>query len=262
MRHQKRIRKNFIAIFLFVLLFLSTKEVSFAQEESSPILCDRALIQGITEESEWEGMVELGLLETEKLDFPDVRDAIDNVKSTAVKLKVDGYGGSGSIFEIEKERIIIVSNKHVLMYDSEVEVTLPMDVVCTGYVIGLSQQYDVGFIEVSLKDIPYMVRKELRKVRLDLEKAENLEYGEEIFILGSADGRARNRNAGVVADPWEYIPQFNTYMIHTYCTGKPGMSGGGTFDSYGNFVGMITGGRGDETVSLPLSIIYEEFISL
>lgn len=262
MKYQKRIRKNFIAILLFVLLFLSTKEISFAQEENNPILCDRALIQGITEESEWEGMVELGLLETEKLDFPDVEDAIDNVKSTAVKLKVDGYGGSGSIFEIEKERIIIVSNKHVLMYDSEVEVTLPMDVVCTGYVIGLSQQYDVGFIEVSLKDIPYMVRKELRKVRVDLERAENLEHGEEIFLMGSADLRAGNSYVGAVADPWEYIPQFNSYMIHTYCYGKPGMSGGGTFDAYGNFLGMITGGKGDETASIPLSVIYEEFISL
>lgn len=38
------------------------------------------------------------------------------------------------------------------------------------------------------------------------------------------------------------------------------MSGGGTFDAYGNFVGMLSGGTGgDETVSLPVTAILEEY---
>ena len=47
-------------------------------------------------------------------------------------------------------------------------------------------------------------------------------------------------------------------MIYNYCKAKGGMSGGGTFDEHGHYIGMVTGGYDDETASLPLSIILEE----
>ena len=37
------------------------------------------------------------------------------------------------------------------------------------------------------------------------------------------------------------------------------MSGGGTYDEHGHCIGMITGGLADETASLPMKSIREEW---
>ena len=49
------------------------------------------------------------------------------------------------------------------------------------------------------------------------------------------------------------------YMIYNYCKAKAGMSGGGTYDEHGHCIGMITGGLADETASLPMQSIREEW---
>ena len=80
--------------------------------------------------------------------------------------------------------------------------------------------------------------------------------------MGSTDGVACNIYEGMVADPWYYFDEFGSYMIYNYCKAKAGMSGGGTYDEHGHCVGMITGGHDEETASLPVQNILEEWNKL
>ena len=63
-------------------------------------------------------------------------------------------------------------------------------------------------------------------------------------------------------DAWRYIDLFEKEMLYGHGFAKAGMSGGGTFDSYGHLIGMTAGGtQQNETASVPLPSIlsaYEE----
>ena len=57
--------------------------------------------------------------------------------------------------------------------------------------------------------------------------------------------------------------EFGAYMIYGYGYARAGMSGGGTFDAKGNFVGMISGGTAEsETASVPLICIEEAYAEI
>lgn len=219
---------------------------------------ERSLIQSINEQNELEGMLELGLFKIKPLQVENIEKALELVEPTIVGVNVSEYAGSGTIISIEKERVIIASSKHLLMYGSDAEVTFFNNIKVKGEILNLSEQYDIGFIEVSMPDIPYPLKRDIRAAHLSQEAADKVTYGTEMFLLGSADGVAENRSFGTVVDPWEYFEEFQSYMLHNYCYGKKGMSGCGTFDAYGNYIGMLTGGLEEHTASLPLAIILEE----
>ena len=68
---------------------------------------------------------------------------------------------------------------------------------------------------------------------------------------------------GSIGDMWRYIEEFGAYMIYGYGYARAGMSGGGTFDAKGNFVGMISGGTAEsETASVPLICIEEAYAEI
>lgn len=224
-----------------------------------PDMVNKRLIQTTTPMEEYEGLLFLGLLETDLLTEENVDETVKNVSDSIVKIYVNGYVGSGVIFDVTKDYLMIVSNKHLLMYDVVGEIAVDDSSLLQGNVIGVSDQYDVGFISVSSNQLTTKEQDSIKKVNREQQKYDELNIGSTIIQIGSTDGVASNVYSGTVVNTWEFIGELNSFMLHNRCYAKPGMSGGGVFDGYGNFMGIITAGKKDQTVCLPLSIITSEY---
>lgn len=214
------------------------------------------LIQTVSEQDIYEGMLALGYLETAALDTADCETAYENIKDCIVRIQMGNAHGSGIIWEIDSERIVIVTNRHVLDYWTTEEgyVHFPQGYDVDAWVLGVSKRYDVGFVAVGCGQFTYEELQKIRYARADMEAYEALAPGDEMFLVdaGSLQSEARYYE-GNVEDKNRYIEEFDANMLYGHCFAKAGMSGGGTFDGRGFLIGMTTGGTNkNETASVPL----------
>lgn len=230
------------------------------------------LIQTVTEQDVYEGMLALGLLETPVLATDNCEKAYENVVPCVVGINMGNAHGSGMVWEMTSEGIIIVTNKHVLEYWDELisYVQFPQGYFADAHIIGISKEHDVGFLMVDSGELDYGELETLRYVRKDMEAYGKTKAGDEMFCVGSESGTniygkpimegGENFYKGSIGDMDRYIDEFGEYMIYALGYGKPGMSGGGTFDAKGNLIGMISGGTADgETASVPLPVMMEAY---
>ena len=233
------------------------------------------LIQTVTEQDIYEGMLKLGLLECKVLETPDCDMAYENVRDCVVSVNMGKAYGSGVIWEMTPTQIVIVTNKHVLEYWSEYEsyIHFPQGYYIDAGILGISEEHDVGFLTVDNTKFDYSELENLRYVRKDKDVYNAMKSGDEIFCLGTeTDSQSNNITVshtaedasnyykGSIGEMERYIDEFGEYMIYGLGYAKPGMSGGGTFDASGNFIGMISGGTSNgETASIPLPVINEEY---
>ncbi len=250
----------------------------FAEDAASPTsifaedTAPQHLIQTVSEQDIYESMRALGLLESKVLPTGDCEKAYENVKACVVSVNMGNAHGSGVIWEMTSEQTIIVTNKHVLEYWDEQTsyVAFPQGYVIDAQVLGTSDEHDVGFLVMENDQFSYDELEKLRYVRKDMEAFNALESGDEMFCMGAeysagshdkpTNGDEESYYIGSIGDVNRYIDEFGEYMIYGLGFAKPGMSGGGTFDAKGNFIGMISGGTGeDETASVPLDVIIKEY---
>lgn len=224
------------------------------------------LIQTVSERDIFEGMLALGFLECAGLETDDCNKAYENVQDGIVQIIMDGACGSGVVWEMTPERIVIVTNKHVLAYweapASYVRFAKGYEAKAT--VLGVSPQYDIGFLIVENQESDYVELEKIRYVRKDLEAYWKYKTGDAIFCAGADDAVAAESKAnyyqGYIGDMWRYIEEFGGYMIYGYGYARAGMSGGGTFDARGNLIGIFSGAsEGGETASVPLPLIMEAY---
>lgn len=250
---KKKCQKRLLSAFLFCAALFLSGQKSFAGEALGP------LIQTTTPKEEYLGLVHLDLLQTEENLHGGISQSVQSVQPSVVRIQTGNYTGSGIILEVLEDSLLIASNKHQLASQEFSGIWLYSGEVLSGKRIALSEQYDLGFVLADMRTLSYETRKTLRCIRMDEACEEALKRGTEIFFVGSADGVASNVYHGSVADAWYYFDEFGSYMIYNYCQAKPGMSGGGTYDEHGHCIGMVTGGHDDETASLPMSLIREEW---
>ena len=246
----------------------AASHISVCAEDTAP----PHLIQTVSEQDIYESMLAIGLLESKVLPTGDCEKAYENVKACVVSVNMGNAHGSGVIWEMTSEQTIIVTNKHVLEYWDEKTsyVGFPQGYVVDAKVLGTSDEHDVGFLVTENEQFSYDELEKLRYVRKDMEAFNALEPGDEMFCVGAEYSanlhdkttidNEESYYIGSIGDVSRYIDEFGEYMIYGLGFAKPGMSGGGTFDSKGNFIGMISGGTGEnETASVPLYVIIEEY---
>ena len=217
------------------------------------------LVQTTTQEEEYSALVHLELLRTPVNENGDMAQSVQNVLPSVVKLQTGNFSGSGIILEVRKESLLIASNRHQIQSREFSTVKLYNGESVSGRCVFLSDTYDLGFLEADISRLSYERRKELRCIALSETCGDALTRGTPMFFVGSTDGVACNIYEGTIADPWYYFDEFGSYMIYNYCKAKAGMSGGGTYDEHGHCIGMITGGADEETASLPMQSILEEW---
>lgn len=233
------------------------------------------LIQTVSEQDIFEGMLALGLLETPVLDEDNCERAYENVKACVVRINMGNAYGSGIIWEMTSDNIVIVTNKHVLDYWNEQvsNVLFPPGVYASAEILGISEEYDVGFLIVDSKELDYIELEQLRYAHFDMNAYQEMQEGDDIFCVGATSVHSEGAEnivqsngiylQGSIGNMWQYIDEFGEYMIYGYGYGIPGISGGGTFDARGNLIGMISGGTMvGEIASVPLTIIIEAYAEL
>jgi len=261
-----------IALFEFEYMGNSTKTLdtelmaetdsSEGLDESVDSIADRPLIQTTSSKDEYQGLLHLGLLQTDTLYEENVERAIEAVKPCIVMIDTGEYYGSGIIIAMEDDAVYVVSNKHLLNRSDKPAVTFSNKKMAVGTLLGCSDEYDIGVVKVDIFGMLYSDWAQIRYANVNEVYFEDLKAGDMMFLVGSTDGVAQDVYQGTVLNPSEFFAEFSSYMIHNNCYGKKGMSGGGTFDAYGYLIGMTTGGLEDESASLPLDIILQEYTNI
>ena len=221
------------------------------------------LIQTVTEQDIFESMLALGYLETTTLETEDCGKAFENVKNSVVRIQMGNAYGSGIIWKLLPETIIIATNKHVLDYwrdeNSFVHYTQGFDV--DAKMLGTSKMFDVGFVTVDCEQFTYGELQMIRYACVDETAYESLGQGTEMFLVDiGSKGNEVQYYMGTVEDPYRYIGDFDAYMLYGYGFARAGMSGGGIFDGRGFLIGMTTGGTmQNEAAGVPLPDIMEAY---
>jgi S1-C subfamily serine protease len=216
-----------------------------------------------------------------KVDMVGMEDTVMQIvyqlaRRNIVKVMAKDYAGSGIIWEIDGD-IVIVSNRHLLMNDVKVKVSLGSGDVVDAEVLGYSQQYDIAFAvipETELNDTLIRDIYEATPVIYDTETDEGREgfekdyIGKRVMQVGVNMDESKTVYYTGTVEALEYIPFFNTFIVEARCHSKAGMSGGGMFNSEGKFIAMISGGdvdgstakkEADMTYAIPASLIQQEY---
>lgn len=221
------------------------------------------LIQSVQDKDIYEGMAALNMMQCPALEEPDCDLAYEKIKNSVVRIQMGNAHGSGIIWEMTPQMLVIATNGHVLEYwdDSDSYVYFPQGYYADARVIGISGQYDVGFVSVDVGQFDYAQLLELRSVPVDETVYSGLEQGSLMFSVDCASGTDGGQfYEGTVEDVHKYIEDLGAYMLYGHGFAKEGMSGGGTFDGRGYLIGMTTGGTVmNETASVPLPDIIEAY---
>lgn len=226
-----------------------------------------ALIQTTTFEEDYKALTRLGLALTPLLLEENPAQAFDNILCSCVRIQANGYYGSGSIFQMLEDEIIIVTNRHVLQYwEEDSYVTFFNGAVSPAVLLGTSKEADVGFISVPAGRFTWEELLAFRNIRIPSKAdkegmRENPVEGEKIFLVNMAENPKRPlKEEGEIISPLVYMEEFQMEMLYGKGNAVPGMSGSGVFDGYGQYLGMLTGGNlTGEIAAVPVKVIEKEY---
>lgn len=193
------------------------------------------------------------VIETMEVQAKQTVNLIGEEKNTpeeqVVRIIMKEHTGNGLVWEIDEEKMVIAANKHLLMEDTEGILRLENGKEVKMEIIGLSEQYDLGFARVMLNDMEEKDRSEIQSVLLPTFDAwkESTMLGQDIVqISKNANGESEQYEGYIWA--YKFVAEFNENMLVTKCYARAGMSGGGIFSKEGILLGMIAGGELDSNV--------------
>ncbi len=192
----------------------------------------------------------------------DEEQAFENVLPGCVRLQGDGHYGSGTIYRITDEQVIIVTNKHVLQYfGQDGFVTFFDGKQALGEVLYLSEDYDLGFLGVEKDALPKEELSAYAAVARDFGVYAKLKKNDCIFMVDIAtDITNPQKHSGEVMNPWKYLEDYGREMFYGDAYAKEGMSGCGVFDAYGHYLALLSGGtQYNEIAAVPLDVIEAEY---
>lgn len=182
------------------------------------------------------------------------------VLGSCVRIQAEGHHGSGSIYQLSEDEIIIVTNWHVLQYwnNEDSYVTFFNGAVGSGRVIAASEQDDIGFLSIQTA---FLAAEELEELHAVNKSDRILARGDTLYMVDMAsDVWQPEVYEGQVLEPLRYLVEFETEMLYGESLFKPGMSGCGVFDEKGKYVGMLTAGTDqNEIAAVPLNTIKDFF---
>ena len=273
--------KQLIRLSIFVIMWsmsvinISAEEViieSIFSENDNP-WDNRPLIQTTTYEEEYCGAVRLGAFTMPEIIDKKEDRLYEEASGCVVRIVMGQYAGSGLIWRMEEDGMVLVTNKHLLRESAYGIVTFSNEMALQAEVLYFSQEYDLGFLfiprEVLHADILrncYEVRKTKEGIKQTGEQLEE----QKIIQIASSQQVAADCYKGT-SKKIVFVPEFQAFMLETECFSKAGMSGGGVFDEKGYLIAMIAGGEVDKddlvreseiTYSIPVWQIEDEYHKL
>lgn len=206
---------------------------------------NRSLIQTTSYEDEYSGAVKLGAFMMPELTDKNQNEIYEEASRCIVRIEMGQYMGSGLIWDMEENGMVIAANKHLLRESAYGKVTFANEITLQAEVLYFSQECDLGFLFIPREQLYAELLRdcyEVRKVQNGAEQTEELFVEKKIIQIASSKQVASDCYRGI-AKRMVFVPEFQTYMLETACFSKAGMSGGGVFDEKGNCLGMIAGGE-------------------
>ena len=257
------------------MINISAEEViieSISSENDNP-WDNRPLIQTTTYEEEYCGAVRLGAFTMPEIIDTKEDKLYEEASRCVVRIVMGQYAGSGLIWCMEEDGMVLAANKHLLRESAYGSVTFSNGMVLQAEVLHFSQEYDLGFLFIPREALHVELLRdcyEVRKTKEGLKQAEEQQEEQKIIQIASSQKVAADYYKGT-SKKIVFVPEFQAFMLETECFSKAGMSGGGVFDEKGYLLGMIAGGQVDKddlareskiTYSIPVWQIEDEYHKL
>ncbi|WP_081674279.1 trypsin-like peptidase domain-containing protein [Butyrivibrio sp. VCD2006] len=209
----------------------------------------------------------------------DVIRTAFNVRPSTVQIQVGREYGAGNIVSIKSDKILILTAEHVVKnwddtgsnyviffngkvaLDARLEVKDPdFDAAIISVATSSIDPYDL----ISLREISidyqafntFEKEKKQTAIALDSEHIVNAKELQSYDYYGTNSGIAGKYIYGSVINPDIMVTDYGYKMIYIKMNAHSGMSGGGVFDIFGNYVGILVGGSDKgETVAVRLTDI-------
>ncbi|NLL80026.1 MAG: trypsin-like peptidase domain-containing protein [Clostridiales bacterium] len=208
----------------------------------------------------------------------NIDKAVLENQAAVVRVMQENRYGSGVLWSVEGDRLIVVTNWHVLAesewaeWEASEEESCKEEGVSLVPTAGGSLQFadgseaafrlvfydaecDVAFLETELLEVAEETREKIRLVSTQAACYQSLKKGDEIGIVGAGEDGTTLFVTGSVIDKSWFLEDFGMEMLYLDGMVKPGMSGGGIFDAHGHYVGMLTGGTREECAGVPFPVI-------
>lgn len=169
-----------------------------------------------------------------------------------VKIRGNRVLGSGSIYAVTADSVVIVTAAHVLAgceeagceeADCEEAGYAEAEVLFFGgkevaaEISDISEVADVGFLTVKVSDLSEKDREMLRRVRIRRKAYNRLGKNSLLYMVDlSEEGRIME---GGVVEKSKRLEEFSVPMIYADGAAQKGMSGSAVFDEEGYFVGIL-----------------------
>ncbi len=148
--------------------------------------------------------------------------------------------GSGVIFEVNDEKVMIVTNEHVINGAEEVIVTLHDNRQVPASIVGIDPETDLAVLKIDKKDIPKEISNKIVAARLGDSDA--LKVGETAIAIGNPMGYNNTVTVGVISalNRELRLPDKKLKLVQTDAAINPGNSGGALVNSKGEVIGINT----------------------
>ena len=210
----------------------------------------------------WKEPVKSGFSQTPILAKANIRQAYDNVLSSAVRISGSGIYGSGSIYDVAEGEMIIATVGHVLSgLNEECYVTFFDGKEVAGRVIGMDTITDVGFVAVSIDAFSEEEILAYCMVKRDKGGYEKAKKNDCFFMIDVAtDVYHPDYYEGGIVEKDKELEEFSVPMLYGDGGAVAGMSGCGVFDGRGNYIAMLAGSTQQaEIAAIPFAVIEEAY---
>ncbi|WP_081846768.1 S1 family peptidase [Butyrivibrio sp. AE3004] len=192
-----------------------------------------------------------------------VRTAL-NMRPSAIQLQVGKEYGSGNIIQITNDKIYILTARHVVKNWSESDnhyVIFFNGRVADAELVTMNDDFDAAIVSVStalLNDFDIM---NLRSVAINLSATSTFDKEKNQIVIALDSNHRINAKEiqnysyfgddtgigckyvyGSVINPNIMVAEYGYKMMYVKCDAHGGMSGGGVYDIYGNYMGILVGG--------------------
>ncbi|MDD3414688.1 MAG: trypsin-like peptidase domain-containing protein [Lachnospiraceae bacterium] len=205
------------------------------------------------------------------LEEANIGAVADLIKCATVNVQAmsgsDIYGqGSGVIVSYDEKVVRIMGCRHTLFTES-MRVKFVDGTMAPARIAGRAATHDVMVLEVSTDQLTEATKDAIKKVTIDFSQNAAMKVKDKVLTIGFITGQGHQIYTGKVSNLRKSFSDFKPaytnlvpYLLTT-TNAQAGSSGGGTFDAYGNFIGIQAGIvlQTGERYIVPLDILVEEY---